>query len=222
MENPFKRRRPNTGAAVAPATAPAVTPAQRHSRRPSAETIVFDAVLLATIAGAGVIGYGYGSRSNSTIETGQSPTPTPTEAAGTPEPTATIAALTPEQIQAIHEARLRSLDSIYRTQGPEAWAKAAGFEWDSILIKDARQPEEETLSDGTIVISGIQVRATNLVAPWTNIFTTDEPVNLGPNGRSYKPDPKNPSRLYTDALPFTGNATIYADGSNWSQLAPRQ
>jgi hypothetical protein len=190
-------------------------------------------ILVTAAAGLGVVGglllgngtIGINANRPASAPSFEVATPTASEAAsGTPVPSASElkAGLTPEQIKANHEARLRSLDSIYRTQGPEAWARAAGFTWDSLLIKDARQPEEETLSDGTIVISGLQVRVTNLRSPWTNIFTTDELVALGSNGRSYKPDPNNPSQLYTDTLPFTGNATIYADGSNWSQLAPQQ
>lgn len=164
----------------------------------------------------------YGETPRASAAGGQlNPTEAPTLVA-TATPGATEATqLTPEQIKAAHEARLRSLDSIYRTQGPEAWAAAAGFSWTDILVKDARQPEEETLSDGTIVVAGLQVKVEGLRSPWTNIFTTDEPVNLGPDGRSYQPDPNNPSRLYTDTNPFTGDATLWADGSNWQQLAPK-
>jgi hypothetical protein len=118
-----------------------------------------------------------------------------------------------------HEKRLRDLDPIFRSQGIEAWLKAAGFTWE-YLEPEARQIEEETMADGTIVASGIQVQVTNLSAPWPNCFTTDQEVVPGPNTRVHQPDLRNPSKLWTDVPSYSGPATLWIDVQNWGQLNP--
>jgi len=174
------------------------------------------------LASAALVATGCGSAS-ATPEIRYLPaTPGTSDAAGTPVPGASVelkTGLTKEQMDAAHEARLRSLDPIYRTQGTEAWLKAAGFQYDSFtFVKDARQIEEETLPDGTIVASGVQVRVTHLTnTQFPNGFTTDQPVA---QGESFQPDPKNPSRLWTNVPSFSGKATLYVDFSNWGQFNP--
>lgn len=120
----------------------------------------------------------------------------------------------------VHANRLLQLDSVFRTQGLGAWLGAAGVRADSITVV-ARQPEEEIILDANgqpkIVAAGVQVELKNANIPWPVVITTDQPV---PNGRSYQPDQTNPSRLSTDITGFSGKATLWADGSNWQQLAP--
>jgi hypothetical protein len=122
-------------------------------------------------------------------------------------------------MDAAHAARLIALDPIYRTQGLKAWLKAAGFNYDSFtFVKDARQIEEETLPDGTIVASGVQVIVENLTSTeFPTGFSTDQPVA---QGDSVQPDPKNKSRVWTNVPTFSGKATLYADLENWGQLNP--
>ncbi len=124
---------------------------------------------------------------------------------------------TPDRIK-----RLVELDKIYRNQGLEAWLNAAGFTWDG-ATQQARQVEEETVQlDGVpkIVVSGVQLKATNFHAAYPACFTTDKPYVLDTDGRSFKPDPNNPSVLVTNGK-VSGTLTAYVDCSNWSQLAPR-
>lgn len=120
--------------------------------------------------------------------------------------------------------RLLAHDPAFRTQGAAAWAKVVGFTFDS-LTQDARQPEEETFLEATgdkmTVVSGIQVKATNLKTIAPACFTTDKLVTG--NSRSLKPDKynpiSNPSVLYTDnQTGYSGTATVYGDCTNWPNL----
>jgi hypothetical protein len=198
----------------------------------SRRLLALAALVPAITGGCQSVSVGCGACENKT----PAPTPTTGEPNPTPSPTGAptfeitpppatasptngeICPTTPEAEKAAHEARLRQLDPIYRTQGLEAWLHAAGFTYDTLTLKqDARQIEEETLSDGTIVAAGVQVRVTGLDVPWPDIMTTDQPV---PNGFSYQPDPNNQSRLWSGVEGFSGNATLYVDGQNWNQMCP--
>lgn len=114
--------------------------------------------------------------------------------------------------------RLEKLDAIYRSSGYDTWFKAVGFT--GTAVADARQPEEETMADGRVFVSGMQVKATNLVAPYPACFTTDHTVLTTAETRTYKPDQRNGTALWTNNAAYTGTATIYADCSNWAQLSP--
>lgn len=121
-----------------------------------------------------------------------------------------------------HIKRLVELDKIYRNQGLEPWLRAAGFTWDG-AVQQARQVEEETVQvDGLpkIVVSGVQLVATNFHAPYPACMTTDKPFTLDTTGRSFKPDPNNASVLVTNGI-VSNTLTAYVDCSNWAQLAPR-
>lgn len=118
-------------------------------------------------------------------------------------------------------ARLIELDKVYRAQGWMAWLKAAGVTCDAAV--EARQPEEETLTDANgahVVVSGIQVKG-NCTIPWPAVVTTDRPneVETSADSRTYQPDLKNPSVMYTNAK-LKGQGTIWVDSSNWGQLDP--
>lgn len=120
--------------------------------------------------------------------------------------------------------RLLSADANYRSQGAAAWARQLGYEFDS-LVMEARQPEEETFqesgAEAMTVVSGLQVRVTNLKAHSPACFTTDQKVNG--KTRFVKPDNfdpiRNPSVLYTDnEIAYSGTATLWGDCSNWDNL----
>ena len=118
-------------------------------------------------------------------------------------------------------ARLVELDVIYRSSGWQAWLKAAGVQCDANV--EARQPEEETIvynGETRVVVSGIQLRGNCKVA-WPALVTTDRPaeVTTSTNSRTYQPDLKNPSVLYTN-VDLHGQGTVWVDGSNWGQLDP--
>jgi|GEM_PF-3539531 len=138
------------------------------------------------------------------------PTVTTTEVTGTP-------AETPSEA---HAERLIELNQVFEEDGIEAWLTAAGITG-NIQIS-ARQVEQETVIDNNgqpeIVASGIQISGTDINVPWPDVMTTDQPVLQ--NERSYQPDPNNPSKIYTGVIDYNGNATVYVDGQNWSQMAP--
>jgi hypothetical protein len=119
-------------------------------------------------------------------------------------------------------ARLIKLDAVYRSSGWQEWLKVAGITCDASV--EARQPEEETVVDanGTVhvVVSGIQVKG-NCTIPWPAVVTTDRPneVETSADSRTYQPDLKNPSVMYTNAK-LKGQGTIWVDSSNWGQLDP--
>ncbi|PJE63511.1 hypothetical protein COU89_02935 [Candidatus Roizmanbacteria bacterium CG10_big_fil_rev_8_21_14_0_10_45_7] len=118
-------------------------------------------------------------------------------------------------------ARLIELDKVYRAQGWMAWLKSAGVTCDAAV--EARQPEEETVTDANgahVVVSGIQVKG-NCTIPWPAVVTTDRPneVETSADSRTYQPDLKNPSVMYTNAK-LKGQGTIWVDSSNWGQLDP--
>lgn len=119
-------------------------------------------------------------------------------------------------------ARLISLDQVYRSQGWEAWLAVAGAECQAGV--EARQPEEETVIDPAgvthVVVSGLQLRGSCDV-PYPAIVTTDRPneVVLGANSRTFQPDLRNPSVLYTNVR-LNGQGTLWIDGTNWGQLSP--
>lgn len=118
-------------------------------------------------------------------------------------------------------ARLIELDAIYRSQGWQAWLKAAGVTCD--VNVEARQPEEETVvynGETRIVISGLQVDG-HCEVPYPAIVTTGDPsvITIGDHTRQYQPDLTNPSVIYTNVT-LDGDGTIWIDGSNWGQLDP--
>ncbi|MBI4066198.1 hypothetical protein HY411_00630 [Candidatus Gottesmanbacteria bacterium] len=133
------------------------------------------------------------------------------------------AASTPGSVDA-RALRLLSADANYRSQGVAAWARQLGYSFESIS-QEARQPEEETFreenGDAMTVVSGVQVRVTNLRAHSPSCFTTDQKVNG--LARFVKPDNfdpiTNPSVVYTDnEVGFSGTATLWGDCSNWRNL----
>jgi len=139
------------------------------------------------------------------------PTATPTA-----KPTATPTVAVGDRV-----ARLIALDRVYRSRGWQAWLEAAGAKFQVGI--EARQPEEEVVSDSSgthIVVSGLQIRGTCEV-PYPMVVTTDRPgeVVLRNNSRTYQPDLRNPSVLYTNVV-LRGQGTVWADGSNWGQLKP--
>lgn len=120
--------------------------------------------------------------------------------------------------------RLLAADPVYRNQGAAAWARQLGFTYDSLTM-EARQPEEETFTeangDAMVVVSGIQVRVTNLKITQPACFTTDQKVTG--KARFVKPDNfdpiRNPSVLYTDnEVGYSGTATLWGDCSNRANL----
>ncbi|MFH2085199.1 MAG: hypothetical protein ABII21_00175 [bacterium] len=120
-------------------------------------------------------------------------------------------------------SRLVELDAIYRAQGWQTWLKAAGFSCDANV--EARQPEEETVvfnGKTRVVVSGIQVRG-NCGVPYPAAVTTDRPgeVTTTTKSRTYQPDLKNPSVLYTDVT-LHGQGTLWVDVTNWSQMDPTE
>jgi len=136
-------------------------------------------------------------------------TPRPTEAPAQPEPADRV-------------ARLIELDKVYRAQGWQAWLKAAGVTCD--VAVEARQPEEETVTDAQgvvhVIVSGLQVKG-NCQVPYPAVVTTDRPgeVTTTAQSRTYQPDLQNPSVMYTD-VDLHGQGTIWVDASNWSQMDP--
>lgn len=123
--------------------------------------------------------------------------------------------------QAAHFARLERLDPTFRSQGTEAWLRAAGISWDSIGFS-ARQPEEETSPSGKISVSGKQIDGKNVIVNWPNIVTTDVPgrITESPQTIKYQPDPNNGSTLYTNVV-ANGPVTIWIDGQNWGQFTSK-
>lgn len=116
-------------------------------------------------------------------------------------------------------AKLIKLDETYRSQGWEAWLRAAGISFDSSKV-ESRQPVEEVLS-GHVTVTGLVIRATGLEVSWPSCITTDRPneVTTSASTRQHQPDLRNPSVLYTNAV-LNGQATVYADCSDWGQLDP--
>lgn len=117
-------------------------------------------------------------------------------------------------------ARLVQLDAVYRSSGWQAWLKAADVTCDANV--EARQPEEETVvynGETRVVVSGLQVKG-NCMVPYPALVTTDRPgeVTTSADSRTYQPDLKNPSVLYTN-VQLHGQGTIWVDGS-WGQLDP--
>lgn len=120
-----------------------------------------------------------------------------------------------------HWSRLEQLDPVFRSQGIEAWLRAAGLTWDGLAV-EARQIEEETSPAGRVLASGVQVRATGLRVNWPNIVTTDVPSRIatGPGTVQHTPDQRNPSTLYTNVV-ANGPVTIWTSGLNWGQFTSR-
>lgn len=118
-------------------------------------------------------------------------------------------------------ARLLSLDAVYRSSGWQNWLNTAGVTWGSNVV-EARQPEEETLlvnGEYRVLVSGVQIRGNGVIVNYPNCLTTDRPseVSLGVNSRTFQPDLRNPSTLYTNVV-LNGQATVWTDCSNWSQM----
>lgn len=118
-------------------------------------------------------------------------------------------------------ARLLSLDAVYRSSGWQNWLNTAGVTWGSNVV-EARQPEEETLlvnGETRVLVSGVQIRGNGVIVNYPNCLTTDRPneVVLGTNSRTYQPDLRNPSVLYTNVT-LNGQGTVWTDCSNWSQM----
>lgn len=125
--------------------------------------------------------------------------------------------------QESREARLVRLDDVFRSSGVEEWLRCAGLSWSQIQY-DARNIEEETISSGgstRVVASGIQVTAKGLKINWPAVVSTGTPSVITKNAasRTYQPDLRNPSVLYTD-VEANGAVTVWIDASNWSQLWP--
>lgn len=133
--------------------------------------------------------------------------------------------LTPEQRTQLHVERLVQYDPVFRQTGSALdWLKASGdISWAANQI-EARQVEEEARvvnGETRILVSGVQVRVTNLNVKWPACFTTDATnVPVGSETRAYQPDQRNPSRLWTNVTGFTGTATVYLSCWEWAQIDP--
>lgn len=126
---------------------------------------------------------------------------------------------------ASHNQRLLQLDPQFRSGGVQNWLMAAGVTWNKDLAFEARQPEEETLPGGEIVVAGVQVNATNIVVRWPNIVTTDTPSRIQEQSDTVKHQPDtrtngNKSVLYTNVI-ASGPVTIWVDGTNWGQFTSK-
>lgn len=141
--------------------------------------------------------------------------------AATSQPAATAAPATLAQPAQTHWGRLEQLDGVFRVQGVEAWLRAAGLTWDSLVV-EARQIEEETSPAGRVLASGVQVRATNLRVGWPNIVTTDTPSRVTTSAETvqHTPDQRNPSTLYTNVT-ANGPVTVWTSGLSWGQFTGR-
>lgn len=124
-----------------------------------------------------------------------------------------------------HMVRLQILDPVFRSGGMLAWMQAADFTWDA--KPDARQPLEESYDlDGDDMpdvnyVSGFQIIATNVVVNWPNAVTTDTPSRITwKEGFSEQllVAENTGSTIYTNVV-ADGPVTIYADATNWGQLA---
>lgn len=120
-----------------------------------------------------------------------------------------------------HRRRLEQLDGVFRTQGLEAWLRAASLSWNSLRV-ESRQPLEETFPDGRKFVSGAVVNADNLRVGWPNIVTTDDSNRIAQTSItvSHRPNPNNPDTLYTNVNAF-GPVTVHVDGCNWGQFTSR-
>ncbi len=118
-----------------------------------------------------------------------------------------------------HDQHLLALDPTYRSQGWEAWLRAAGIQFDSSKV-ESRQPVEEVIQ-GHVTVTSLVIRATGMKVNWPACITTDRPneVSTSSETRQYQPDLRNPSVLYTNAT-LNGQGTVYADCSDWGQLDP--
>jgi hypothetical protein len=122
-----------------------------------------------------------------------------------------------------HWARLVELNGVFRTQGYIPWLTRAGLTWDQIgPLQEARQIEEETSPQSSILAAGSQIRGRNIWVPWPNIVTTDRPgeVRRTASTIEYKPDPANPSVLYTNVY-LDGQGTVWTSGYSWGQFTSR-
>jgi len=147
--------------------------------------------------------------------TAQQPTAQPAQ-----QPAETVAEPV-EQVVTDHWTRLAQLDPTFRSQGWQAWLRAAGVTWTSIGA-DARQIEEETSPDSRIYASGIQIKdGVDINIPYPVCVTTDDPseVTVRADTRQHQPDLRNPSVIYTN-VSARGTVTIWVDCSNWGQLTP--
>lgn len=201
------------------------------------KALIGTGLIVAGVAIAGAYGGYLYPRPNG--ENTQAPaTEKPSAAAGTPKPDTTAedyaeylrkyyAGLTPApgasgEVKpstaslASRTERLSALDQVFRTQGTEAWLRAAGYSWDTLKLR-AKQPEEEFVN-GRILASGMQVEATNLSAPWPASLTTDQPA--GTAGQWLKAAENNPSQIGTNVTGFNGRATLWTDVTNWSPTNP--
>lgn len=124
-----------------------------------------------------------------------------------------------------HMVRLQILDPVFRSGGMLAWMDAAGFTRDA--DPDARQPLEESydLDDDGLpdvdYVSGFQIIASSVVVNWPNAVTTDTPSRITwKEGFSEKllVAENTGSTIYTNVV-ANGPVTIYADATNWGQLA---
>lgn len=156
------------------------------------------------------------------------PTVAPTAAppATTQVPT-TVPAVT-EAVQAsvdptaAHWARLEKLDQVFRSQGWEAWLKAAGVSWNTI-VAEARQVEEETSPSSKIFASGVQVNGRRIEVNWPNVVTTDvsDRIETTATTVQYQPDARNASVMYTNVVVKDGPVTVWISGLPWGQFTSR-
>lgn len=121
--------------------------------------------------------------------------------------------------QVPHDQHLLNLDPTYRSQGWEAWLRAAGIQFDSSKV-ESRQPVEAVIKDH-VTVTSLVIRATGMKVNWPACITTDRPneVSTSSETRQYQPDLTNPSVMYTNAT-LNGQGTVYADCSDWGQLDP--
>ncbi len=119
----------------------------------------------------------------------------------------------------LRNQHLLSLQPSYESGGWEVWLRTAGINFDSSKV-ESRQPVEEVIL-GNVTVTGLVIRATGLEVSWPSCITTDRPneVTTSASTRQHQPDLRNPSVLYTNAV-LNGQATVYADCSDWGQLDP--
>lgn len=123
--------------------------------------------------------------------------------------------------QVSHDQHLLDLDPTYRSKGWEAWLRAAGIDFDASKV-ESRQPVEAVINSH-VTVTSLVIRATGMKVNWPACITTDHPemVVTSSDTRQHQPDLRNPSVLYTNAT-LNGQATVYADCSDWGQLDPSQ
>lgn len=148
------------------------------------------------------------------------PTAAPT-IASTIQPTAQP---TPQMSAADARAQqLYDLDKVYGNANWQGWLTAAGIKFDASKV-ESRQPVETGVTvngEYSTVVAGLVIRATGMEVNWPSCISTDRvnEVQTSASTKQHQPDLRNPSVLYTNVV-LNGQATVYANCSDWGQLDP--